>query len=111
MDNPKKFVRLLLPFLSNSFSPPSGAVILGVFERACRSLASALSSVSDHGGIIQAVRRRFDEREETCAKLSRVAEETRVEQESRAQTNRAQSDRESNLRKEVGGRRHQYLLC
>lgn len=67
----------------------------------CCSLASALSSVSDHGRIIQTVKRRFDEREEACAKFARAADEARVEKESRAQLNQAQSDRESNLREEV----------
>lgn len=67
----------------------------------CCSLASALSSVSDYGGIIRAVKRRFDEREEACANLARATEEARADKESRAQLNQAQSDRESRLREEV----------
>lgn len=72
-----------------------------MFARFGCSLASAISSVSDHGGIIRAVKRRFDEREEAYAKLARATEEARAEKKIRVQINQAQSDRESNLRDEV----------
>lgn len=65
------------------------------------SLASALSSVSDHAGIIRTVKHRFDERREACTDLARATEEARAEKENREQLNRAQSDRESSLRHEV----------
>lgn len=67
----------------------------------CCSLASALSSVSDHAGIIRTVKRRFDERQEACTNLEKAMEEARVEKENREQLNQAQSERESSLRHEV----------
>ena len=67
------------------------------------SLASALASVSDHGGIIRTVKRRFDECENARASLARATEEARTERESRKQLKQAQSDKESSLREEVFG--------
>eukprot|EP00752_Nemacystus_decipiens_P003002 g2785.t1 len=79
-----------------------GQAVQNDVQQALASLASALASVSDQDGIIRTVKRRFDERDEACANLATATEEARVEKESRAQLNRAQSDRESSLRQEIG---------
>lgn len=64
------------------------------------SLVSALSSVSNPT-IIGAVQQRFNEREEACAQLAKVAAEATARNEERLEAERTHAEVEETLRAQV----------